>query len=243
MQILHEGNSIRHVAEFEGRPGRRPLTYDEVQALFDAADGIAEEKRSRGRKGALTAMRDSALLKCFYAYGLRRQEMCGLDVADLRHNPELPRLDRFGALFVRLGKASNGSPPKRRTVFTVPEFDWIADVLDHYLTDLRPRFDVGRHPALWVTERRGRLSRRSANDAFENARRAAGLPDDLELHSMRHSTITHLVEFGYPERFVQDQAGHRVAATTAIYTGVSDEYRSRLLKSKLTARHAELWET
>jgi hypothetical protein len=31
VQILHEWNSVAHVAEFEGRPGRRPLTYDEVQ--------------------------------------------------------------------------------------------------------------------------------------------------------------------------------------------------------------------
>ena len=83
---------------------------------------------------------------------------------------------------------------------------------------------------------------RSANEAFENAREAAGLPAELDQHSLRHSMITHLVEFDYPERFVQDQAGHAVAATTAIYTGVSDEYRNRLLKSKLTARHAGLWE-
>jgi integrase/recombinase XerD len=33
-----------------------------------------------------------------------------------------------------------------------------------------------------------------------------------------------------------------VAATTAIYTGVSDEYRNRLLQRKLTERHAGLWE-
>ena len=32
--------------------------------------------------------------------------------------------------------------------------------------------------------------------------------------------VTHLVEFGYPERFVQDQAGHAYASTTAIYTGL-----------------------
>jgi hypothetical protein len=50
-QILHEWNSVTHVTEFEGRPGRRPLTYDEVQALFDAADGMAEDKRVLGRKG------------------------------------------------------------------------------------------------------------------------------------------------------------------------------------------------
>jgi len=242
VQILHEHNSIAHVTEFEGQPRRRPLTYEEVQALFDAADGRVEQIRARRRKGTLSAMRDSALLKTYYAFGLRRQEGCGLDLADLRRNPKAPQYGRYGALFVRWGKSSNGSPPKRRTVFTVPEMDWIVDVLDHYVTEVRPRFEVGNHPAIWVTERCGRLSKRSANEAFETAREAAGLPVELDLHSLRHSMITHLVEFDYPERFVQDQAGHATASSTAIYTGVSDEYRNQLLRRKLTERHASLWE-
>lgn len=241
-QILHEDNSVVHVTEFEGRPGRRPLSYDEVQALFDAADGRVEEIRKRRRKGALAAVRDSALLKTFYAFGLRRREACGLDVVDLRHNPKAPQYGRFGGVFVRWGKSSKGSPPKRRTVLTVPEMDWIVGVLDHYVTDVRPRFDVGNHPALWVTERCGRLSKRSANDAFDTCRQVAGLPAELDLHSLRHSMITHLVEFDYPERFVQDQAGHATASSTAIYTGVSDEYRNQLLRRKLAERHAKLWE-
>jgi integrase len=69
-QILHEPNTISHVADYEGDPGRRPLSYDEVQALFDAADERVEEIESRHRKGALTAMRDSAMLKAIYAFGL-----------------------------------------------------------------------------------------------------------------------------------------------------------------------------
>ena len=140
---------------------------------------------------------------------------------------------------MRFGKSSNGSPPKRRTVFTVPEMDWIVGVFDHYLTEVRPRFEVGGHPALWVTERCGRLSKRGVNEAFETAREAAGLPAELDLHSLRHSMITHLVEFDYPERFVQDQAGHATASSTAIYTGVSDEYRNQLLRRKLAERHRE----
>jgi hypothetical protein len=68
-QIFHEDNRVAHVVEYEGRPGRRPLTYDEVQALFDAADGRAEATRARGRKGALTALRDAAQLKSVYALG------------------------------------------------------------------------------------------------------------------------------------------------------------------------------
>ena len=58
----------------------------------------------------------------------------------------------------------------------------------------------------------------------------------------RHSYVTHLVEFDYPEKFVSTQVGHTYAATTAIYTGVSDEYRKRLLQRALS-RHPELWES
>ncbi|HET9655239.1 MAG TPA: site-specific integrase, partial [Kineosporiaceae bacterium] len=114
-QVFHEGNSVVHVADFEGQPGRRPLTYDEVQALFDAADSRAEDLRGRGRKGALTALRDSAVLKTVYAFGLRRREAHGLDLTDRRRAPKAPQYGEYGALFVRWGKASKGSPPKRRT--------------------------------------------------------------------------------------------------------------------------------
>jgi integrase len=53
--------------------------------------------------------------------------------------------------------------------------------------------------------------------------------------------VTHLIEFDYPERFVQDQAGHAYASTTALYTGVSDDYRNRLLTQALQAQEQQ-WE-
>jgi integrase/recombinase XerD len=241
-QILDEWNTVAHVTEYEGQSHRRPLTYDEVQALFDAADGRVEEIRSRGRKGALAAQRDAALLKTVYAFGLRRREAWGLDLADLRHNPQAREFAGYGAVFVRWGKSSNGSPPKRRTVLTVPEMDWVVPALRQWIEEIRPLFTPGAHPALWVTERRGRLSRRAINEAFEDARDAAGLDPALDLHCLRHSYISHLIEFGYPERFAQDQAGHSYASTTAIYTGVSDEFRNRLLVKALRERHPQAWE-
>ncbi|MFJ2034312.1 tyrosine-type recombinase/integrase [Streptosporangium sp. NPDC087985] len=240
-QIFHDGNTVTHVTDFEGQPGRRPLTYDEVQALFDAADGRVEAAQRRGRKGGLTALRDAALLKTVYAYGLRRREARGLDLSDRRHAPKSPQYGQYGAWFIRWGKASKGSPPKRRTVLTVPEMDWVVDVLDHWVTEVRPLFSPGSLAALWVTERSSRMSLRGINTAFEQVREAAGLPSDLDLHSLRHSYITHLVEFDYPERFVSEQAGHRYASTTSIYTNVSDDYRNRLIRRSLE-RRAELWE-
>ncbi|WP_280452060.1 tyrosine-type recombinase/integrase [Nocardia cyriacigeorgica] len=241
-QVLGEWNMVAHVSDYEGRPGRRPLTYDEVQALFDAADSRVAAIRARGRKGSLAALRDATLLKTVYAYGLRRREAWGLDLPDLRHNPKAPQFGRVGALFVRWGKSSKGSPPKRRTVLTVPEMDWIVDALEYWIEEVRPFLAPGKHPALWVTERCGRLSKRGINEAFEQARIDAGLPKELDLHSLRHSYVTHLIEFDYPERFVSEQVGHAYAATTAIYTGVSDDYRNRLLTKAFRAQHPELWE-
>jgi hypothetical protein len=63
VQVCHDWNAAEHVAEFEGRPGRRALTYDELQQFFDAADDRVEQKRRLGRKGALAAWGDSVMLK------------------------------------------------------------------------------------------------------------------------------------------------------------------------------------
>jgi hypothetical protein len=54
----------------------------------------------------------------------------------------MPHLDRLGGLFVRWGKASRGSAPKRRTVLTVPEMDWIVPVLTEYLAEVRAALGI-----------------------------------------------------------------------------------------------------
>ncbi len=238
-QVFHEDNSIIHVGEYEGDPTRRPLTYDEVQALFDAADARVGLIRSRGRKGASTALRDAAMLKFCYAYGLRRREVVHSDVVDLRRNSKMDEFGRFGALSVRYGKASRGGAPKRRTVLTVPEMSWIVDVLDHYLADVRPLFPSDNSQALWLTERGTRIGARMLNVAFASVRDDAGIDPTLDLHSLRHSYVTHLVEFDYPERFIQEQVGHSFSSTTAIYVGVSNEYRNRLISQSMQSRYGQ----
>jgi site-specific recombinase XerD len=241
-KVFHEGNSVLHSVEYEADPRRRPLTYDEVQALFDAADARPGRIRGQGRKGALAALRDAAVLKTVYAYGTRRTESSKVDLVDLRRNHKAPQYGKYGSVMVRFGKSSKGAPPKRRTVLLIPEMDWVTDTLDHYLAEVRPQFSPGRHPALWVTERVGRLSPRSINDAFVTARQDADLDEDLDLHCLRHSYITHATEFGYPARFVQEQVGHSHASTTAIYMGVSNEYRNTMLEASMKNRLGDCWD-
>lgn len=227
VQICTELNRTRHTTDYEGDPRRRPFTPDELQAFFDYADDEVDRIRATRRKGALAALRDSALLKVVYAWGLRRREAVMLDVADVHANASAPGFGNYGALFVRWGKAKRGGPPRRRTVLSV--FDWAVEALAEYAEQVRPAFGFPAHPALWLTERGGRVSARALDERFAAYRDALGLPPELDLHCLRHSYVTHLVESGYPERFVTEQVGHSWGSTTAIYCSVSDDYKNQVL--------------
>ena len=244
VQVCHEGNAAVHASDYEGRPERRPLTRAELQAFFDAADAHVEKAAGSRRKGWLSAFRDATLFKVIYGWGLRRREAAMLDVADFTANPAAPGLGRLGVCQVRYGKAMRGSPPRRRAVATV--MPWAAEALAQYLADVRPRFGCGSHPALWLTERKGRISPRQIDDRFAAWRAAASLPRELSVHCLRHSYISHLIEDGADPLFVQLQAGHSWASTTAAYTTIGQDARngcsgprSRWPTRKATARGDE----
>lgn len=240
VQICHDWNTRHHVAEFEARPAKRPLTFDEAEAFFAHADLKVERIVAAGKKGALSALRDAQFFKTVYAFGLRRREACMLDLADLRSNPNNPEWGSYGSVHVRHAKANKGGPPRRRTVLAVPEFAWAVDGLRQWIEAARPKFRPGSATPVWLTERRSRLSVRHADEKFALLRDEIGLDPKLTLHSLRHSYVTHLVEYGYPERFVQEQVGHSYASSTAIYTDVSDDYKNRILAKALSrVRHPE----
>lgn len=234
VQLIDERNRITHVAEFEGTPGRRPLSREELVLFFDYCDEQVHRHRSLGRKGSLRAFRDAVLFKTIYAFGLRRQEAAWLDLTDFGRNPHRPSFGRCGTLNVRYGKASKGSAPKRRNVLTV--FDWSVEVLEQYLEDVRPLYGCDEQPALWLTERGGRVTTMQISERFAAYRDALGLPGELTCHSLRHSYVTHLIEDGFDELFVRMQVGHRFASTTALYTGVSGEYKNQAMRAALRSQ-------
>ncbi|MDA8285146.1 MAG: tyrosine-type recombinase/integrase [Actinomycetota bacterium] len=225
-QICHEWNTAAHVVEHESRPGRRPLTRDECQAIFDVADDMVCEIARSGRKGWLAAFRDATLFKVIYGWGLRRREAAMLDVGDFSVNPAAPELGRLGACSVRYGKAMRGSPPRRRQVASV--MGWAVEALGEYLDDVRPRYGVpAAGPALWLTERGERISARRIDERFAAYRRSAGLPVGLSVHCLRHSYVSHLIEDGVDPLFVQHQVGHSWASTTAVYTNPQELHWTR----------------
>jgi len=231
-QICHEWNTAAHVVDYEARPQRRPLSRVELQTFFDLADNRALAVAASGRKGALAAFRDAALFKVVYAWGLRRRETAMLDVGDFSCNPAAPELGRLGVCHVRYAKASRGSPPKRRAVATV--MPWAAEVLAQYLDEVRPLYPAAAGVVLWPTERGGRISPRHLDDRFAAYRLAAGLPQELSVHCLRHSYVSHLIEDGVDPLFVQQQVGHSYASTTAVYTTVGSDYKNRMLRAALS---------
>jgi integrase/recombinase XerC len=233
VQVCHEWNTAVHVQDAEGDPRKRAFTRDELQALFDYADDQVTVIRGGGRKGWLAAFRDAALFKVAYGYGLRRTETAMLDLADFGANPHAPEFGELGVCYVRFGKAMKGSPPRRRSVLTV--WPWVAEVLAEWSGQIRPLQGPEGNPALWPTERALRISVHQIDHRFAACRAALGFPAGLDFHSLRRSYVTHLIEDGWDPLFVQHQAGHRHASTTAIYTCVSSDFRTRTLRRTLDA--------
>lgn len=159
------------------------------------------------------------------------------EVHDFGRNAKVPEFGDLGVCYVRFGKARSGGPPKRRSVLTV--MAWSVDVLSEWLEDVWPHCRIDGRAALWPSERADRLSEARINALFARARQRAGLPDGLGPHCLRHSYVTHLIEDGFDALFVQQQVGHEHASTTSMYTSVSSDYKTRMLRAALDRVLAE----
>lgn len=228
-QVVHEWNSAGHHQDNEQDPRKRAFTRSELQRFFDRADDEVDLIRFRGRKGWLPAFRDAVLFKVAYGWGLRRNEVRHLQTVDFSRNPHAREFGRFGQLQVRYGKAHVGSAPKRRSVLTVRQ--WSAEVVEHWITRGLPRLSDGID--LFPTERGTLVSESALGARFRRYRDELGLDDRLDMHSFRRSYVTHLLEDGIDAMFVQHQVGHEHASTTALYSCVSSDYRTRTLRHAL----------
>lgn len=154
-----------------------------------------------------------------------------LDVVDFSRNPHGREFGEYGVLDVRYGKANNGSPPKRRSVLAV--WSWSTEIIDQWVSEVRPLMAAEGNPALWPSECGTRVGLQRLNSRFVAYRREIGLDEGVDFHSLRRSYVTHLIEGGMDAFFVQCQVGHQAASTTALYTCVSSDFRTRTLRRAL----------
>ncbi len=184
--------------ELPKRPSRLPkavLTPEEAEQVLAVPDVTT-----------LLGLRNRAILETFYATGIRRSELVGLDLGDV----DLGR----SVLAVRQGKGAKDR--------FVPLSERAAAWLRRYVEDVRPHhLRRSSGDALFLSVRGSRLSRNHLGEVVRSAVEEADVGKRGACHLFRHTMATLMLEGGADTRYIQQMLGHAKLETTQIYTRVS----------------------
>lgn len=151
-------------------------------------------------------LRDRSMFELIYSSGLRIGEVCNLKRSDIDFT------DRM--LLVRDGKFSKDR--------IVPVSEIAMSFLKLYLNERIDRKDEYLFSG---------ISKSKIGKIFREQLKEVGIKrDNLTVHSIRHSTATHLLEAGADLRYVQELLGHNSIETTAIYTHTPLESLKKVYK-------------
>ena len=146
--------------------------------------------------------RDRTMLELLYAAGLRVSELVGLTLGDFDAQADLLRVFGKGA--------------KERLT---PIHALARDFLSTYLQSVRGAFHP-REQFIFLNRSGKGLTRQAVWKGIKRHATAAGIPERISPHSLRHSFATHLLEGGADLRTVQMLLGHADISATEIYTHV-----------------------
>ena len=159
--------------------------------------------------GALRKWRDRAMVEAMVLGGLRRAEVLGLRLEDIRPG------DR--RVFVADGKGGH----QRLVPMSARFFASVGNYLD---TERPAGVDS---PFVFVVLKgpnRGQpLSPKGLEEILRGARERAGL-EHATCHELRHTCLTRLREAGMALEAVQAQAGHRSIESTRIYLHLANDW-------------------
>jgi len=146
--------------------------------------------------------RDRLALEILYGAGLRRNELCSLNLHDYRRQPP--------ALMIRAGKGQKDR--------LVPIGDKLQALLEDYLATTRPALSPkAEEPALLLSVFGNRIHPMTLQMRLRLHRDRIGLPQ-LTIHGIRHAYATHLLAGGAKLYEIQLLLGHRRLYTTERYT-------------------------
>jgi len=164
------------------------------------------EKLYRVAESDRIGMRDIVMLSLCYGCGLRRGECAGLNIVDVLFDRNLIYIRRTKTYHERL----------------VPMTEKVKIDIENYLLYSRPLLDKGRERKALLLSRRGlRISTGNLNSRFKRLMKMVGLGDrKMNLHNLRHSIATHLLQGGMKLSDIQQFLGHRSIESTQIYTHI-----------------------
>jgi integrase/recombinase XerD len=175
---------------------------------------------------ALRTHRDRALVAAMVLGGLRRCEVLGLRLADLRVGER--------RVFVADGKGGHQR--------LVPVSGRFFTAVGAYL-DLERPADAGTDRVFVVLKgpRRGQpLSASGIDEVLSGARRRAGL-QRATCHQLRHTCLTRLREAGMALEAIQAQAGHASIESTRIYLHLADDWLAAQYRRAAEAVDAQVF--
>ncbi|MBK8186903.1 MAG: tyrosine-type recombinase/integrase [Cellvibrio sp.] len=151
-------------------------------------------------------MRDRAILELLYSTGIRRTELCSLEIVDI----SLSGL----TLFVRKGKGGKDR--------LLPLGERAAKWIGYYLDHVRPQLLINiNEPHVFLTDYGEPFSESRLGDKVKRYLRKSEIDVPGSCHLLRHAMATHMLENGADIRYIQAMLGHSDLSTTEIYTHVS----------------------
>jgi integrase/recombinase XerD len=158
---------------------------------------------------ALRTHRDRAMVQAMLLGGLRRCEVLGLRLGDVRPGEK--------RLFIAEGKGGH-----QRIVPVSPRF--FSTLADYLQLEQPDTASTDRVFVVLKGKRRGHpLSAAGLDEVIGGARRRAGI-DHLTCHQLRHTCFTRLREAGMALEAIQAQAGHRSIESTRIYLHLANDW-------------------
>ena len=202
------------------KPLPKALSVDQAVALadFDAATPPAAGTPGRDRRDRAVLMaRDHCITELLYGCGLRVGELVALDV---HAGPDATGwIDMADASAHVLGKGQ-----KRRSV---PVGAAALRALHAWLA-LRAQLAHADEPALFVSNRGGRITANQARTRLQLLALQAGVPTHVHPHMLRHSFASHLLQSSGDLRAVQELLGHANITTTQVYTKLDFGHLSKV---------------
>lgn len=168
-------------------------------------------------------VRDYAIITLFLNCGMRLSELVGINIQDI---------DFKDCKLNVIGKGN-----KERTIYLNKAcVKAIADYLDKRPKEGLKHDSKFSEKALFLSERKTRISNRTVENVVTKQLRAAGLDTKkYSVHKLRHTAATLMYQYGQVDiRALQELLGHESIATTEIYTHVSnDQVRSAVENNPL----------